>query len=70
MQNGLPLWAPSAIAIRGNNKICQKEYEIPHEMNEAEIQETIKEFVDGAKRAKTANFDGIELNGGHGFLID
>lgn len=39
-------------------------------MSAADIKSTIQEFVDGAKRAKAAGFDGVELNGGHGFLID
>ncbi|CAK70716.1 unnamed protein product (macronuclear) [Paramecium tetraurelia] len=71
LQNGLEPWAPSAIAIRGNCYSAQnKPFEKPHEMTEAEIQFTLQEFVDAAKRAKTAGFDGVEINGGNGHLPD
>lgn len=39
-------------------------------MTEAEIQLTLQEFVDAAKRAKTAGFDGVEINAGNGHLPD
>ncbi|EOM4080119.1 TPA: NADH-dependent flavin oxidoreductase [Escherichia coli] len=39
------------------------------EMTENEIQETIRAFVDVTKRAIKAGFDGIELHGAHGFLL-
>ncbi|EFI7102989.1 NADH-dependent flavin oxidoreductase [Escherichia coli] len=39
------------------------------EMTENEIQETIRTFGDVTKRAIKAGFDGIELHGAHGFLL-
>ncbi|EPN7800053.1 NADH-dependent flavin oxidoreductase [Escherichia coli] len=39
------------------------------EMTENEIQETIRAFGDVTKRAIKACFDGIELHGAHGFLL-
>lgn len=39
------------------------------EMTENEIQETIRAFGDVTKRAIKAGFDGIELHGAHGFLL-
>lgn len=38
-------------------------------MTENEIQETIRAFGDVTKRAIKAGFDGIELHGAHGFLL-
>ena len=39
------------------------------EMTENEIQETIRAFGDVTKRAIKAGFDGVELHGVHGFLL-
>ena len=39
------------------------------EMTENEIQETIRAFGDVTKRAIKAGFDGVELHGAHGFLL-
>ncbi|HHO0851357.1 TPA: NADH-dependent flavin oxidoreductase [Escherichia coli] len=39
------------------------------EMTENEIQETSRAFGDVTKRAIKAGFDGIELHGAHGFLL-
>jgi len=55
--------APSAIAF--NEKSKQ-----PKEMTIAEIEETVQAFQDGAKRAKQAGFDIIEIHGAHGYLIN
>lgn len=55
-------WAPSAIP-------CPFSPDMPHEMTLAEIQETVSNFGDCARRAKEAGFDGIEIHGGHGYLI-
>ncbi len=40
-----------------------------HELTEAEIQEVIDHFVQAAKRAQKAGFDGVELHGAHGYLL-
>jgi 2,4-dienoyl-CoA reductase-like NADH-dependent reductase (Old Yellow Enzyme family)/thioredoxin reductase len=53
--------APSAIPNYAN--------ETPREMSLDEIESTIQAFADAAYRAKTAGFDGVELHGGHGYLI-
>ena len=39
------------------------------EMTENEIQETIRAFGDVTKKAIKAGFDGVELHGAHGFLL-
>jgi NADPH2 dehydrogenase len=43
---------------------------IPVEMNAEQIQKTINDFKAGARRAKEAGFDIIELHGAHGYLIN
>lgn len=41
----------------------------PREMTPEEIQQTIRAFGDGARRAKAAGFDAVELHGAHGYLL-
>ena len=42
---------------------------IPRALDDAEIEEVIRAFGDATRRAIAAGFDGIELHGAHGFLI-
>ena len=39
-------------------------------MTKDDIKKVIEEFRQGAKNAKEAGFDGLELHAGNGFLID
>ncbi|MFB1080750.1 NADPH dehydrogenase NamA [Jeotgalibacillus sp. JSM ZJ347] len=55
--------APSAIAF--NEKMKQ-----PEEMTQNQIHETVLAFKDGARRARDAGFDIIELHAAHGYLIN
>ncbi|MBZ0318599.1 MAG: NADH:flavin oxidoreductase [Anaerolineae bacterium] len=41
----------------------------PQAMTHAEIQETVQHFADGARRARQAGLDGVELHGANGYLI-
>lgn len=43
---------------------------MPHEMTQAEIKLVVKQFGQAAARAKAAGFDGCELHGAHGYLIE
>jgi N-ethylmaleimide reductase len=42
----------------------------PKEMTKADIDIAIQEFVQGAKNAMEAGFDGVEIHGANGYLID
>lgn len=44
--------------------------EKPKEMDEKDIQQVIEEFRIGAKNAIEAGFDGVEIHGANGYLID
>ena len=55
--------APSAIAFNDR-------YQTPKEMTKEDIKETVAAFREGAKRAKEAGFDVIEIHGAHGYLIN
>ena len=38
-------------------------------MTQTEIQQTVQRFADGARRAREAGLDGVELHSSHGYLI-
>ncbi|KAH7305945.1 hypothetical protein B0I35DRAFT_443558 [Stachybotrys elegans] len=44
--------------------------EVPREMTEAEIWQCVADFAQAAKNCMEAGFDGIELHGANGYLID
>ncbi len=45
-------------------------YPVPEEMSEADIHSTIAEYVHSAELAVQAGFDGVELHGANGYLIN
>ncbi|SEQ21494.1 NADPH2 dehydrogenase [Virgibacillus subterraneus] len=57
------IYAPTALAFNESSKT-------PTEMTIEDIKETIEAFKSGAKRAKEANFDIIEIHAAHGYLIN
>ncbi|KAI9269251.1 hypothetical protein BDA99DRAFT_535322 [Phascolomyces articulosus] len=69
LNNQQPVSA-SAIAIRGKNTATGEDYEVPHALTKGEITEIIHEFVAAAKNSMKAGFDGVELQGANGHLID
>lgn len=44
--------------------------ETPHVLTVEEIKELVEKFGQAARRAKEAGFDGVELHGSHGYLIN
>jgi 2,4-dienoyl-CoA reductase-like NADH-dependent reductase (Old Yellow Enzyme family) len=55
--------APSAIAT-------DQYPELPVEMTREDINRVVTAFGDGARRAKKWGFDGVQLHGAHGYLIN
>lgn len=46
------------------------ETSVPRAMTRKDIQNTIEDFVQAAKNAMKAGFDGVEIHGAHGYLLD
>ncbi len=42
----------------------------PHELTGREIAEIVNDFKNAARRVKEAGFDGVEIHGAHGYLLD
>jgi len=59
---GRPVVAPSAIPC----PVCR---EIPKELTVEEIRELEEQFAEGARRAKEAGIDAVEIHGAHGYLV-
>ncbi|KMY57217.1 MULTISPECIES: NADPH dehydrogenase NamA [Geobacillus] len=55
--------APSAVPFDDSSPT-------PKEMTKADIEETVQAFQNGARRAKEAGFDVIEIHAAHGYLIN
>lgn len=64
--------APTAIAATGqlHTPIGKVDIETPRALSTAEIPEIVEQFHQGAINAKEAGFDGVELHGAFGYLID
>lgn len=61
--------APSAIAIRGNLR-SNLPHVVPREMTKEDIELVKEQFRQAAINAKEADFDGVELHGAGGYLLD
>jgi N-ethylmaleimide reductase len=64
--------APSAIAASGklHTPIGKVSMETPRILEIQEIPEIVQQFRQGAENALAAGFDGVELHGAFGYLID
>jgi 2,4-dienoyl-CoA reductase-like NADH-dependent reductase (Old Yellow Enzyme family) len=46
------------------------EFPIPNAMSKLDLQQTVESFANAASRAEVARFDGIEIHGANGYLLD
>src|SRR5580704_6512654 len=69
---GAPPVAPSAIAPAGQamTREGMKPFVTPRALETNEIPGIVEDYRRGARNAKAAGFDGVELNGANGYLID
>lgn len=71
MIGGTPI-APSAVRAAGELFTTEgmKEFVTPREIAREEIPELVQAFAGAAGRARAAGFDGVEIHGANGYLID
>ncbi|TWC00399.1 N-ethylmaleimide reductase [Bradyrhizobium macuxiense] len=67
--------APSAVAIPSEFKCMTAdgkvvEYETPRALETDEVALTVEAYREGAKNALAAGFDGVEIHGANGYLIE
>lgn len=73
LNNGAQPVAPSAIAITGSEVMTpqgMQPYVQPRELRDDEIPGIVAGFRQAAENAKAAGFDGIEVHGANGYLLD
>ncbi len=70
--NGQLPVAPSAIAATGTVSLLrpQRPYPTPRALKIEEIKGIVEAFRRGAQNAQSAGFDGVELHGANGYLLD
>src|SRR6185295_17617889 len=71
LNGALPV-APSAIAPPGHVSLIRpmKPYVVPRALDRSEIPGLVAAFRKGAENAQRAGFDGAEIHGANGYLID
>lgn len=64
--------APSAIRPKGQaiTTTGMKDFVTPRALETAEVPDIVEQFRQGAERAKQAGFDGVEVHGANGYIID
>ena len=64
--------APSAIAIADEVRTPEgkKPYVVPRELRDDELPGIVAGFKQAAQNAKSAGFDGVEIHGANGYLLD
>ena len=70
---GARLLGPSAIAAPGSMFTDAKgplPHPVPEAMTERDIEEAIAEYGTAAKNALAAGFDGVEIHGANGYLVE
>jgi N-ethylmaleimide reductase len=74
LPSGMEILAPSPIALTEGTMWTDQNgmqpYPVPEEMTENDIKCTIEEFVHSADLAIQAGFDGVEIHGANGYLVD
>ncbi len=69
---GQPPVAPSAIAAKGHVSLLRPErpYPMPRALAAEELPGVIEAYRRGAQNAQKAGFDGVEVHGANGYLLD
>ncbi|EXI77468.1 MAG: N-ethylmaleimide reductase [Candidatus Accumulibacter appositus] len=73
LNGGIQPVAPSAIAITGDQVQTpegKKPYVLPRELRDDELPAIVAGFKKAAENAQAAGFDGVEVHGANGYLLD
>lgn len=72
LNGGKEAVSSSAIAIDGETHTPEgkQPYTVPRALTVSEIKDIVNDFRQGAINAKAAGFDGVEIHGANGYLID
>lgn len=73
LNNGAQPVAPSAIPITGDEVHTpegKKPYVTPRELRDDELPGIVAGFAKAAENARAAGFDGVEVHGANGYLLD
>jgi 2,4-dienoyl-CoA reductase-like NADH-dependent reductase (Old Yellow Enzyme family) len=62
--------APSPLTPKQDNPLTGEPYPVPDVMSRFDIEHVLNGFVETARGAVAAGFDGIEIHGAHGYLIN
>jgi len=68
--------APSAVPITGNGMLAMTAdgkmvpYETPRPLETEEVGQVVEAFRQAAKNAREAGFDGVEIHGANGYLLE
>ena len=73
MPEGAQVFAPSAVKPAGQMWTDAKklqDFPVPKEMTTVDLLQTKNDYVTAAKNALSAGFDGVELHGANGYLLE
>lgn len=71
--DGAPPVAPSAVRLQGDHihtPSGKQPYETPRALETREVPGVIEQYRWAAQRAREAGFDGVEVHGANGYLVD
>jgi N-ethylmaleimide reductase len=71
-QSGALPVAPSALPVEGliHTPGGKKPFPVPRALKTDEMPDIVRQFQRAAENAKTAGFDGVEIHGANGYLLD
>jgi N-ethylmaleimide reductase len=73
LNDGAQPVAPSALRIENDQVHTPKgkvDYVVPRALDDAELPGIVEGFAHAARNAKAAGFDGVEVHGANGYLLD
>lgn len=73
LPEGAQIIAPSAVKAKGQmwtDSMQMQDFPIPKAINDHDLELTLAEYVVAAQHAIEAGFDGVELHGANGYLLE